>query len=177
MSRILAIDPGSIESAWLILADGRPERFAREPNERLRDRLRWYLDEPATLPEFRTQSDEGLVADVVVIETIQPRGERLYSQVVEMLQWAGRFAEAAYPTPVHFLSREAIKRYLCPPNPEVKRRGAAKDGDVWASLVERFGGGPDVAVGVKASPGPLYGIHSDVRAALAVGVAYEEGVR
>lgn len=162
MTRILAIDPGSQQSAWLLYdtSAARPLRFAKERNEELRDHLRWEL------------GDDHLNADVVVIETIEPRGERLYRQVVEMLQWAGRFAEAARPMHVEWLSREAIKGRLCPPGGG--RKGAAKDSDVWGALCERFGGEPDVAVGRKAAPGPLYGIHSDCRAALAVAVAWEE---
>lgn len=170
MTRILAIDPGSEQSAWLLLVDGRPVRFAKEPNDEVRDRLRWGLD----------SSDGGvadLIADVVVIEFMSPRGEKLWTQTIETLWWAGRFAEAARPVPVERLSREAVKRHLCPPNPDAPRKGAAKDGDVWASLVERFGGGPDVAVGRKAAAGPLYGIHGDCRAALATAVAWADGAR
>lgn len=166
MTRILAIDPGSEQSAWLLLVDGRPVRWAKRPNIELRDTLRWRVDGSlATLAES---------ADVVVIETIEPRGERLYRQTVDMLQWAGRFAEAARPTPVEWLSREAIKRHLCP---SPGHKGAANDGDVWAALVARYGDSPESAIGRKGAPGPLYGIHSDERAALAVAVAWQDGAR
>lgn len=169
MTRILAIDPGSEVSAWLLLVDGRPIRWAKEPNEQVRNWLRW---------EWQGADDDGApgkeCVDLVVIETIEPRGERLWRQTVEMLQWAGRFAEAARPLPVAWLSREAIKRHLCP---APGHRGAANDADVWAALCERFGGEPAVAVGRKAAPGPLHGIHSDMRQALAVAVAWQDGAR
>lgn len=165
MRTILAIDPGSAKSAWLVLCDGRPEAFATMPNEELVDQLRG----PRRLGWNNF--------DVVVIEWMSPRGEKLWSQTIETLWWAGRFAEAARNVPVERLSREVVKRHLCPVNPDAPRKGAAKDSDVWAALVERFGGGPGVAVGRKASPGPLYGIHSDVRAALAVAVAWSDGAR
>lgn len=157
MSVVLAIDPGSSESGWLVLADGLPASFGKDANE-----------------ELVAVLHRGVAADVVVIEWMAPRGEKLWSQTIETLWWAGRFTEAARPTPVERLTREVVKRHLCPVNPDAPRKGAAKDGDVWAALVERFGGGPAVAVGRKAAPGPLYGIHSDVRAALAVAVTWAD---
>lgn len=170
--RILAIDPGSTESAWLLLVNGRPVQFGKVPNVELRDMLRWDLGhEPTVTPV------EVLCPDVVVIESMAARGEKLWTQTIETLVWAGQFIEAARPLPVERLTREAVKRHLCPVNPDAPRKGAATDGDVWASLVERFGGGPDVAVGRKAAPGPLYGIHSDVRAALAVAIAWLDRAR
>lgn len=171
--RILAIDPGSEQSAWLLLVNGRPVEFGKIPNVELRDMLRWELGngQPWLSPV------DVLSPDVVVIESMAARGEKLWTQTIETLVWAGQFIEAARPLPVERLTREAVKRHLCPVNPDAPRKGAAKDGDVWAALVERFGGGPDIAVGRKAAPGPLYGIHSDVRAALAVAVAWLDGAR
>jgi hypothetical protein len=55
-------------------------------------------------------------------------------------------------------------------------RQAAAEAGVSPS---RFGdtGGRRAAVGLKASPGPLYGVSRDVWQALALGVAYADGAR
>lgn len=160
-ARILAIDPGSSLSAWLLLVNGKPERFAKVPNDELRDMLRWSLD---SLPG----TDATVVADVVVIEKVESFGMAVGAEVFETVYWSGRFAEAAHPLQVERLGRKAVKLALCGTT-------RAKDANVWAALLDRFGGSS--AVGRKAAPGPLYGIHSDVRAALAVAVAWSDGAR
>lgn len=157
MSRILAIDPGSTHSAWLLLVDGRPERWAKEPNADLRDMLRW---EPGVMLAAR--------ADLVVIEKVESYGMAVGAEVFETVFWSGRFAEAAGSLPVARLGRKAVKLALCGTT-------RAKDANVWQALLDRFGG--TSAVGRKSQPGPLYGIHSDCRAALAVAVAWADGAR
>jgi hypothetical protein len=160
--RILAIDPGSEQSAYLLLDDGVPQvgYFAKIPNEELLGAIRGY--------SFRAM----LKASLVVIEWTAPRGMPASAQLFETLWWAGRFAEACQPIPVERLERAHVKRHLC-------GTSAAKDSNVIAALIDRFGGagGRAVAVGLKASQGPLYGVHHDVWQALAVAVAYADGAR
>lgn len=45
----------------------------------------------------------------------------------------------------------------------------AKDSNIWQALLDRFGG-KSAAVGLKKTPGPLYGITSHARAALALAI-------
>lgn len=151
---LLAIDPGSSHSAWLVYnaATGGIRSFAKSPNEQLLEQLRSGLS-----PDVET----------VVIEWTAPRGMPASAELFETLWWAGRFREAARPLPALRLQRSAIKRHLC-------GTSAAKDSNVNPALIDRFGGigGKAAAVGLKASPGPLYGIHRDVWQALAVAVVY-----
>jgi hypothetical protein len=93
------------------------------------------------------------------------------AELFETLWWAGRFGEAASQAGIRIerLRRLDIKRHLCGTT-------AAKDGNVRAALVDRFGGsgGKAAAVGLKASPGPLYGVANDVWQALAVAVTWAD---
>lgn len=152
----MAIDPGSAESAWLVhnpFTDG-VRSFAKVPNQALLEQLRAGL-----APEVET----------VVIEWTAPRGMPASAELFETMWWAGRFAEALHPLPVERLQRLAIKRHLC-------GTPAAKDSNVRAALIDRYGGtgGKAAAIGRKASPGPLYGIAADVWQALAVAVTWAD---
>ena len=152
---LLAIDPGSSESAWLVY-DAEEEElrgFAKIPNEELLERLR---------------SGTGSVP-LVVIEWTAPRGMPASAELFETMYWAGRFAEAARPARVERLERMAVKMHLC-------HSRSAKDANIRAALIDRFGGpgGKAAAIGLKASPGPLYGVSHDVWAALAVAVTWAD---
>lgn len=152
VTAILAIDPGSSESGWVVFDQdtGRPTAAGKDPN-------------PAVLASVRS-----IHADVVVIEWTSPRGMLASLQLFEAMWWAGRFAQAAI-VPVERLERGAAKKHLCGTT-------AAKDAMVTAALIDRFGGigGRAAAVGVKASPGPLYGVKADAWAALAVACTYAD---
>jgi len=150
---ILAIDPGTVQSAWLAFDTtvGRPlpGQFRIEPNADLLERLRGW------------QGDAG----VIVIEQIASYGMAVGDSTFETVHWAGRFAEAAYPTPVYRVLRKAVTLNLC-------HSTRANDSNVRRALLDRFGG--DSAIGRKASPGPLYGFHSHLFAALGVAVTFAD---
>jgi len=152
VTRILAIDPGSSESGWVVLdlATGVPVASAKDPN--------------LSVLTLARQAEHSVAA--VVIEWTSPRGMLASLQLFETMWWAGRFAEAATRV-VHRLERGVVKKHLCGTT-------AAKDAMVTAALIDRFGGigGRAAAVGVKAAPGPLYGVKADAWAALAVAVTY-----
>lgn len=164
---ILAIDPGSSESGWVLLdrATGSPVASGKDPNAWLLNCLAVRIlgspdDRPVSYP----------AETPVVIEWTSPRGMLASLQLFETMWWAGQFAAVAGqadPQRVHRLERGAVKRHLCGTT-------AAKDAMVTAALVDRYGGigGRAAAVGVKAAPGPLYGVKADAWAALAVACTY-----
>jgi len=168
--RLLAIDPGTRQSAWVLmdttatvpvrLADGsRAERprlidFGIVPNDDLLLLLRGIAADRST--------------DAAVIERVQPLGMSVSDDVFETVYWSGRFAEALHPRSTYRLGRKVVKAHLCGTT-------RAKDPNVNAVVKDRYGG--DTAKGTKASPGPLYGVSRDVWAALAVGLAWLEGAR
>jgi hypothetical protein len=147
----MAIDPGTRESAWLVYRGGVPQRFGIAANDELLAMLRAAADH--------------LTLDVLVIEKIESYGMAVGAEVFDTVWWAGRFAEAAYPVPVVMLPRRAVKLALCGDS-------RAKDANIRAALIDRFGGSS--AVGRKADPGPLYGIAKDVWSALAIACTYAD---
>lgn len=155
MTAILAIDPGSERSAWLVW-DGAVLAFGIDPNDDLLEALR-----------VGTLTAMGLEPTTVVIEKIESYGMAVGREVFDTVHWAGRFTEAASPAEVVQLPRRAVKLAICGDT-------RAKDANIRQALLDRFG--PD-AVGRKAAPGPLYGIAKDVWSALAIAVTYAEGAR
>ena len=157
---ILAIDPGSTQSGWLTYDSvaERPVAHGKADNEELLAKIRRLYGEGPPDP-----------VDVVVIEWTAPRGMPASAELFETMWWAGRFAEAASAFRVERVNRLKVKQHLTGQN-------HAKDANVRAALIDRFGGigGKAAAIGVKASPGPLHGIANDAWSALAVAVVFAE---
>lgn len=116
MSSILAIDPGSSQSAWLQFDGTRPRGFGLTANDVLVRALR-----------------TGGLPDVVVIEKVESYGMAVGAEVFDTVFWAGRFAEAVHRIPVVLLPRRAVKLALCGDS-------RAKDANIRAALLDRFGG-------------------------------------
>lgn len=154
MTCIVGIDPGPTETAWCRLDDGRPTAWAKEPTEKV------------------LASDWGPDAELV-IEMIASYGMAVGREVFETCVWIGRLEQMAEVRGrLHRrLFRIEIKTHLChAPN--------AKDANVRAALIDRYGPGKDLAIGRKAAPGPLYGMAGDCWAALAVAcTAYDRRPR
>lgn len=152
---LLAIDPGSTQSAYVMISDDyRPQRFAKDTNDHVLDMLYGIP------PGGRTQ---------VVIETStnygsgMPAGKDIFNTYI----WVGRFIEAfrgrAHPE-VELVLRQSIKAWLC-------GSSRAKDGNVRQALIDRFA--PDVGNhgrGYKDAPGFFYGFAADVWQAYALAV-------
>lgn len=151
---ILALDPGPAETGF-VLYDG------------LKVRESGVLDNAQVLLQLR--QDWRQRADELVVEMIASYGMPVGREVFETCVWIGRFTEAwRSPDAVRLVYRKDVKLHLCGTT-------KAKDPNVWQALLDRFGGVD--AVGRKAAPGPLYGVKSHARAALAVAVtAWERAV-
>lgn len=164
--RILAIDPGSARSAWVVydVSEEVPIEHGITDNEELLDRLRW------------NDSSITVGVDEAVIEWMQPRGMPTSAQEFETLYWIGRFVEAAeyggrstVPWSVHRLSRLKVKQHVTGSN-------KANDSNIIAALTDRYGGtgGRKAAVGTVKEPGPLHGVRRDVWQALALAITRAE---
>jgi hypothetical protein len=155
---ILAIDPGSTESAWVALEDGKPVAHAKELNHALLCRLR--SGEHA--PGFNTS-----LTTLLAIEGIASYGMAVGKEVFDTCMWSGRFREAweYRGGAVQIVYRKEVKIFHC----ETSR---ANDANIRAALIDRFGG-KEAAIGFKSAPGPLYGIKSDRWSALAVALTAE----
>lgn len=167
--RLLAIDPGPVESALLLY-----DTEARAP-------LSWSKQPNPEAADIVTATP--LDADLLAVEMIASYGMAVGAEVFETCVWAGRFIER-WLTPTPLGAIVGGKSYPRRPEPiRVYRRECklhlcgtqrAKDTNIRQALVDRYGPGKDKAVGRKASPGPLYGMKADVWQALAVAITAAE---
>jgi hypothetical protein len=147
---ILAIDPGPKQSA-LVLYDrsvGLCEHYL-SPN----DWVLAYLDVYSAKP-----------GDVLVIEQIANMGMAVGNEVFETVRYAGRFEQqwARRGLRVERIKRIDVKLAIC-------GQARAKDANIRAALVDRFGGSLATKKG-----GPLHGVAKDVWAALACACAWSD---
>lgn len=157
---IFSVDPGPLESAYVILCDDMVESWGKARNDTI---LRELQD---------TRYDIPIRSDALVIEQIRSYGMAVGAEVFDTCVWSGRFCQAwmdvhltdAGGRPVYWLPRKDVKLNLCG-NPR------AKDSNIRQAIIDRFGG-KETAIGRKATPGPLYGISADVWSALAVGLTW-----
>lgn len=152
--KVLAIDPGPEQSAYVVYA---PETRTvldhhKLPNGALAEML-----------------ENEAIADQLVIERVSCFGMRVGREVFRTCEWIGFFARSwlGYHADLDYIERPAVKQHLC-------GKRAAKDADVRARLIDIFGPGKAKAIGVKATPGPLYGITKDRWSALALAVTWAD---
>lgn len=148
---LLAIDPGTEQSGYVWFENDRRSVFQADviPNCRVIDLIRtgW---------------------EAVVIEMIASYGMPVGREVFETAVWIGRFVEARDGR-AERLYRRDIKLHFC-------QSARAKDQHIWQAILDRYGG-KEKAIGCKKNPGPLYSVKSHARAALALGLAWLDGVR
>lgn len=148
---ILAVDPGSNQSAWLVLDGDRIHDLGLWPNQAVLEAVRGYPDEWVPL----------------VIETIEPWAGVVGPAALETMFWVGRFVETRQGD-VTLLKRSKVLPALgIPKLPKGKAQAAVR-----AELIDRWGGGNPVR-----RDHPLHGIRDDLWSALALAVAYQEGLR
>jgi hypothetical protein len=146
----LAIDPGNEESALLVYDTdtGLPEKWAKLPNDQ---GARLWMD--------------FAECDSLAIEMVASYGMAVGASVFETCVWAGRFIERwilRSKGSWQPLYRREIKLHIC-------GSARAKDANIRQALIDRYGG-KQQAVGLKKTPGPLYGMSVDCWSALAVAV-------
>ena len=146
---ILAIDPGPEESAYVVLLNGKidPDRFGKQKNESLLDRLRYG------------PSHWG--SNILAIEQVACMGMAVGAEVFETVYWTGRFVQA-WGLTFERIKRHQAKMHLC-------GNMRAKDANIRQALIDKLG-----KPGNKKAPGGTYGISGDVWSALAIGVTFLE---
>ncbi len=147
--KLMAIDPGTTESGWCIFEDGELSECGVSDNHAVLQLI-----------------DPSALADVVV-EMFASYGMRVGQECFETCVWVGRFVQAANCADRMF--RLDVKMHFC-------HNAKAKDADVWQAILDRYGG-KDKAIGRKDNKGPLHPVKSHARAALALGLAWLDGVR
>ena len=149
--RLLAIDPGPEQSAWLFYDSGRLTHAGIQGNLNVLGIVRDYPSPP-------------FVGIPLVIEQVCHYGMPVGAEVFETVWWTGRFCEAAGD--FIRVPRLTVKMHLC-------RSARAKDANVRQALIDRFGGKAK-AIGTKKAPGPLYDVKSHLWSALALAVWAED---
>lgn len=137
---VLAIDPGTTQSAYVLFDGRRVLDGAILPNDDLRTLLR---------------AGKAGRHDFVACEMVASYGMAVGREVFETCVWIGRFLEST-TAPTILVFRKDVKMHLC-------HTMRAKDANVRQALLDKHG-----AVGTKKNPGPLFGIRSHLWAALAV---------
>jgi hypothetical protein len=142
---ILAIDPGSTESAYVLLRkeDLSVASFGKLDNTDMLDII------------------QDKYYKYIVIEMVASYGMAVGAEVFETVFWTGRFWEATPDgIPIAKIYRKDEKMNLC-------HSMKAKDANIRQALIDRFG-----PVGTKKEKGWFYGVSKDVWSAIAVGVTY-----
>lgn len=147
-SKILAIDPGTTESAVVIWDGTKVLQAHILPNERLREQL-CFAGGDYTF----------------AIEMVACYGMAVGKEVFQTCVWIGRFAERCANEPL-MIFRQQVKLHLC-------QSPRAKDANVRQAILDKFGG-KDAALGRKSAPGPLYGVKSHLWAALAIALYVQD---
>ena len=151
---VLAIDPGTTQSAIVLFENYTLHTKEIVPNEEALQYLRALREHCSTAP--------------LAIEMVASYGMPVGREVFETCVWIGRFMEA-YGSG-EFVYRKDVKLHLC-------QSLRAKDANIRQALLDKFpatGGGKTPQVGTKNEPGPLYGCKSHIWSALAVAVYWVE---
>lgn len=153
--RILAIDPGTTESGWVILDNGLPVHSGIATNDEM-------------LEIAASQAGEfGTLCRVMAVEMIASYGMPVGKEVFETCVWIGRFIEAwannaGSVEAVRLIYRKDVKLHLCGTT-------KAKDPHIRQRLIDLLG-----PAGTKKAPGPTHGIRSHIWPALGVAVTAAE---
>jgi hypothetical protein len=135
--KVLAIDPGSEESALLLYAPGTGdpvEWFDTLPNPAAIERIRHFRRNG---PEF---------CDVLAMEMVASYGMPVGREVFDTVLWAGRMIEAWGPCH-QLVYRKDVKMHLC-------ARNNAKDPNIRQALIDKFGpGSKRAAIGQESIAG------------------------
>lgn len=170
---ILAIDPGNIESAFVIIDAEtlRPLHFGKMENEAVIQRSSYFV---GLLYQLAIANAEPFSCELA-IEMIASYGMPVGAEVFDTCVWIGVFKRAfSYNqliTGCAFVFRREEKLTICG-SPK------ANDANIRQALVDRFAKGEkNQGKGTKAAPGWFYGFKADIWQAYAVAVTYAERER
>ena len=148
-SPLLAIDPGTNQSAWVVWNGNRILDHGIDANDLL-------------LAKLRKPSNHG----PVFIEMVASYGMPVGREVFETCLWVGRFTEASemQNRTVHRVYRKDVKLHHC-------GSARAKDSNVRQALIDKYG-----APGTKMNPGITYGLKRDLWSAFAIATFVTEKI-
>lgn len=141
---ILAIDPGNIDSAYVLFDGKKLYEFGKVSNREMRNILLKHI------------RDDRIKK--VVIEMVACYGMPVGATVFDTCVYIGRFTEIAnmHNMKVEYVYRKDIKMFIC-------GRTSAKDSNVSQALRDIYG-----EKGTKKNPGFFFGFKADIWQAFAV---------
>ena len=113
---ILALDPGTTQSAWVYLVGGIPLSHGRWPNEDVLAKIK----------------ASPLGDELLAVEAVASYGMPVGAEVFETVFWSGRFVQA-YDGPHVRVYRREVKLHLC-------ASPRANDASIRQAILDRFGG-------------------------------------
>lgn len=156
---LLAIDPGSTKSAYVIMRED--DMFPVAYNK---------IDNQKIILEILQFCECNRENAKIAIEMIASYGMPVGREVFDTCVWIGRFFQTAIDEGIRpsFIYRQSEKLCIC-------HSTHANDATIRQALVDRFAPKvPNKGKGTKKNPGWFYGFSHDVWAAYAVGVTYLE---
>jgi hypothetical protein len=144
---ILAIDPGTTHSGWVLYDGKNPQVSGVTDNHEIL----------------------GLIAHHsgrVAVERVVSYGMAIGFETIQTIEWVGRFLQAAGADRTRLIPRKEVGKHVC-------NDGRAKDPNIRQALIDRWGGKAE-AIGNIKKPGPLYSVKSHAWQALAVAVTAAE---
>ena len=146
---VLAIDPGPVESAYVLWRPSGELRADKLSNAEVLARIEQYAP----------------LVDVAAIEMIASYGMAVGAEVFETCVWIGRFyacAEQHKAKDIRLIRRLAVKLHHC-------QTAKAKDSNIRQALIDKYG-----APGTKKNPGTTYGLAGDTWQAFALATCLTE---
>ena len=149
---VIGVDPGPTQSAFVVWDGERVIQHGISLNKTLRDYLDQAMSRISTIP------------NVIIFEQIESFGMAVGRDVFETVLQTGRMFQVVERVAV-LVPRRVVKLHLC-------HSMRAKDSNIRQALIDRFGGSKAAAIGLKKTPGPLYGVRSHEWSALALAVTW-----
>lgn len=152
--RILAIDPGPVQSAYIVIAT----------QPRIKVLEHQIIDNHLVFPLLQDVRESDIINSHLLIEDIESFGMPVGRDVFQTVRWTGRFDREWWNITngrgARYIKRSKIKHTLCGST-------RAKDSNIRSALLDIWG-----PTGTKKAPGLIYGVSKDVWSALAVATTY-----
>ncbi len=151
---VLAIDPGNIQSAYVVMEESKIFNHGILPNDFLLSK------------DFIASLSNGASFQIneVLIEMVACYGMPVGAEVFDTCVWIGRYLERAKALGLEtqLIYRKEVKLWHC-------NSMRANDSSIRQALIDKYG-----APGTKKLPGATYGIKKDEWSALAIASYWNE---